>query len=382
MKNDLTCPVVRDLLPLYVDNLVSPETAQAVERHLAGCPACAALRDDLESPLPAGDPPGGAADREVDYLRKVKRRNRLRVALAALCAAAVIIGGLAVKVFLVGTPLQTQSFALRAYVDEENALHLIIDSVESSAAFFGWDVEEVNGTVSVTGRRVEVSPLHREGWGRMTIPLEGVSEVSLCGRVVYQDGLVIDPGVFEGYEARTPYVGDAPALGRLAETFRLGSRLAPYTMELSTSREPYRWTLHFQRPSNADGLICMDMSCRTGPVFLALVDNLGEVGWTYTDKDGNAHDHVVTLEEVNARLPELTALYNKANGTDWPVKTSVKDYAASPADLQRLIHILDCDASLCFHENSAEIFSNRRFGKSPENVGPDGQCLNLHRSHS
>lgn len=39
MNHDLTCPVVRDLLPLYVDNLVSPETAQAVERHLEGCPA-------------------------------------------------------------------------------------------------------------------------------------------------------------------------------------------------------------------------------------------------------------------------------------------------------------------------------------------------------
>lgn len=113
MNHDLTCPVVRDLLPLYVDNLVSPETAQAVERHLEGCPACAALRDDLKDPLPVGNSPEDVADREVDYLRKVKRRNCLRVALAAFCAAAVIVGGLAVKVFLIGTPLQPQSFALR-----------------------------------------------------------------------------------------------------------------------------------------------------------------------------------------------------------------------------------------------------------------------------
>lgn len=382
MNHDLTCPVVRDLLPLYVDNLVSPETAQAVERHLEGCPACAALRDDLKDPLPVGNSPEDVADREVDYLRKVKRRNCLRVALAAFCAAAVIVGGLAVKVFLIGTPLQPQSFALRTYVEEDNTLHLIIDSVESAAAFFGWDVENTEGSVSVTGRRVEASPFHREGWGRITIPLEGVSEVSLCGRIVYQDGLLIDAAVANQYEARVPYVGDAPALRRLADAFSLESSFASYTMELSTSREPYRWTLHFIPPFHSDGFICLNMSCQTGPLFLALVGNLSEVGWTYTDKEGNLHDHVITLEEVNARLPELTALYNKANGTDWPVKSSVKEYASSTADLQRLFEILDYDLGFCLGESTRESFSNREFGKPAANVDSDGRCLRLHRSYS
>lgn len=381
MKNDLTCPLVRDLLPLYVDGLTAPETAQAVDRHLANCPACTALRDELREPLPVGKP-AEAADREVDYLKKLKRKNRLRVALAVLCVIAVMAGGLAAKIFLIGTPLQTQSFALRTYVDEENTLHLIIDSVESAAAFYGWDVENTKGSVSVTGRRVEISPFHKEGWGRIQIPLGGVSEVSLCGRIVYQDGLLIGPAAANQYEARVSYVGDAPALGRLADTFALESSFAPYTMELFTSREPYRWTLHFQKPSSADGLICLNMSCQTGPLFLALVDNLEEVGWTYTDKDGNAHDHVITLEEVNARLPELTALYNQANGTDWQVKSSVKEYAASPADLQRLSEILNYDTGLCWGENSEEVFSHREFGKPAANVDSDGRCLNLHRSHS
>lgn len=381
MKHDLTCPIVRDLLPLYVDGLTSPETAQAVDRHLAGCSACSALRDSLEKPLPGGETPEGA-EKEVDYLKKVKRRNLLRAALAALCAAAVILGGLAAKIFLIGTPLQPQSYALRTYIDGENVLHLVVDSVESAAAFFGWDVENTGGAVSVTGRRAEVSPFHQEGWGRIQIPLEGVSEVSLCGKIVYQDGILIDPGVIARYEARTPYAGDAAALGRLEETFSLNSEISSYTMELFTSRKPYRWTLHLNPSPSSGGLICLSMSCQEGPLALALVDNLEEVGWTYTDRDGNVHDHVVTLEEVNARLPELTALYNEANGTDWPVKSSVKEYASSAADLQRLFEILASDAALCFQESSQEVFSNREFGKPAASMGPDGRCLDLHRPHS
>ena len=44
MKNDLTCGVVRDLLPSYVEGLTSPESNTAVERHLSECPDCAQLR--------------------------------------------------------------------------------------------------------------------------------------------------------------------------------------------------------------------------------------------------------------------------------------------------------------------------------------------------
>ena len=37
MKNDLTCAVVRDLLPVYIDGLASQETNEALERHLSAC---------------------------------------------------------------------------------------------------------------------------------------------------------------------------------------------------------------------------------------------------------------------------------------------------------------------------------------------------------
>ena len=42
MKNDLTCGLVRDLLPSYVDGLLGPESREAVDRHLADCPGCSA----------------------------------------------------------------------------------------------------------------------------------------------------------------------------------------------------------------------------------------------------------------------------------------------------------------------------------------------------
>ena len=84
MKNDLTCGVVRDLLPSYVEGLTSPESNTAVERHLSGCPDCAQLRTAL-----AGAPEQAAPEdaKEVDYLKKVKRRGWRRQLPSRCCCS-------------------------------------------------------------------------------------------------------------------------------------------------------------------------------------------------------------------------------------------------------------------------------------------------------
>ena len=36
----ITCNIIEDLLPLYVDDMVSEDSRQLVEEHLKTCPAC------------------------------------------------------------------------------------------------------------------------------------------------------------------------------------------------------------------------------------------------------------------------------------------------------------------------------------------------------
>ena len=89
------------------------------------------------------------------------------------------------------------------------------------------------------------------------------------------------------------------------------------------------------------------------PSLLALIGNLGEVRWTYAAPDGTAVTRTVTLEEVDAALPDwiearnLTYdLYGTEDGAKdapeaWAAPESVKDYAASPAALQRLLELTE-----------------------------------------
>ena len=83
------CNVVRDLLPLYVEDMVSPETAQFVSDHLKECSEC---RSELES-LKEGEPlstvenrPAADIGNAKPFKKMMKRMNRqfYSIAYAAL----------------------------------------------------------------------------------------------------------------------------------------------------------------------------------------------------------------------------------------------------------------------------------------------------------
>ena len=82
MKNE--CPIVRDLLPLYAEDMVGEETRAFVDEHLANCEACRAALEEIKSapePVPAVT---------AVPMRAIARKiSRARV-LAALCAAFIV----------------------------------------------------------------------------------------------------------------------------------------------------------------------------------------------------------------------------------------------------------------------------------------------------
>lgn len=95
--NQITCGMVADLLPLYLDGCCSADSRAALEAHMDTCPACRAQYAQLRRDLtPAADT---EQDRGTDAIaralaRKMRRRKRCQRALGAVL-------GLLLAVFLV-----------------------------------------------------------------------------------------------------------------------------------------------------------------------------------------------------------------------------------------------------------------------------------------
>ena len=72
---DVTCNVIRDLLPLYVDKLTSPESDQLITTHLAACPECSHIHTQLSSGMETAyvEPPTPAPKAERQLIGRIKR---------------------------------------------------------------------------------------------------------------------------------------------------------------------------------------------------------------------------------------------------------------------------------------------------------------------
>ena len=83
----LPCAVIRDLLPLYAENMVEPDTKDLIGQHLTECPDCRKRFSEIET-----DPePPVETIKPLQTLRKEIRKRRWYTAiLAALCVFIIV----------------------------------------------------------------------------------------------------------------------------------------------------------------------------------------------------------------------------------------------------------------------------------------------------
>lgn len=93
----LPCYLVRDLLPLYKDEVCEPETAADVREHLEGCTDCRTLWEALQTAAPLEEAVDQAkAQEQAAALRRVKhtqQKKRVQTILVTLLVVILLGGG-------------------------------------------------------------------------------------------------------------------------------------------------------------------------------------------------------------------------------------------------------------------------------------------------
>lgn len=82
---DISCDVIRDILPLYAEDLASPATRELVESHLSDCEGCS---QELERLKKAQKIP---VDTDVHSLRRVSAGLRNRRILTVVCVVMTLV---------------------------------------------------------------------------------------------------------------------------------------------------------------------------------------------------------------------------------------------------------------------------------------------------
>lgn len=93
--NKISCNIIGDLLPLYVDGAVSEDTKKLVEEHLAECEECKKAAEDMgkELVLPVHETVRAAETSFLQKMKKTWQKRRIRTAVISVAVTAGVILG-------------------------------------------------------------------------------------------------------------------------------------------------------------------------------------------------------------------------------------------------------------------------------------------------
>lgn len=316
MRNEIPCEVIEDLLPLYADNLTQSGTNVIIKEHLKECESCLIKYENMTGQLGKEGLKEEVPQVEIDYLKKIKRKNQNKIVLATLSTILIGAAIILAKLFVIGSPIGDY----QTKMDSAGGKLIITGEIsDTSKAFRRYEIKD--GALVIYGTNSSFINHKRQ----FALEYElNQGDILVNGDLVKSDGTILTAKAQNLYKHKNPYIGGMPGNAALAGILEIYPTLGSFTNELQTSYEPYGWTLRFEHevlPSNQTKFDSMMESYAT--VLLALIDNCGEITWTY--QSGNESvSKAYTLQDANER-----------------VEQDVKSFSVSPERVQELLNLLN-----------------------------------------
>lgn len=316
--NRITCDIIRDLLPLYIDGVCSADSRALAEEHLQSCPACKAEYEKLSHREFLYD----AKEKEVltELSKRWKKGKRktlfagIVIALAAVLLVGFVVFGCSAKVIPADevtvsslSRLENGDLAfilqaadgtgIREFSHYEMDGKLCITATTTRISFFSASESSQSGWIintQDTGIQ-QICYQDQNGAAFTELPIwdakdpvddaDTQAQERIKGMEKLED-LGSDALVEEIYQKRVTYIGSPSDDMKLLGAMRVGEILGPFSIRLITSSEPYGIILDFKDPVAPAECDAFDAKMRAyATVILAMIDNSGTVGWTYTSYD-------------------------------------------------------------------------------------------------
>ena len=305
MKNNLTCELVEDLMPSYIDGLTNDVTNTAVREHLSHCDKCKAKLDTMKEPC--SEDKIELEKKEIDFLKKNRRKN-IRTKLISLIAVVLVViiavgtlpylgkERLSEYALLYDLEVQGNTFKVTLVPTDNDK---IITDVERSSYGLG------EHGIEVKGRKRSLFDNKESFTWEYTYP-GAVKTFKLGDKILWEDGEYISDITAEVFNhAHPPYVGDVTANAGLAYSLEIERYVGDYTTKLHTIAEPYGWSMILSYEILPEYAGEKEALMRKySYVLLALVDNVDYITFEYEIFNSDGDDEKRQLTTTRAQADE------------------------------------------------------------------------------
>lgn len=169
------CSVVQDLLPLYVEDMVSADTAAFIRAHIETCPDCAAALAAMQGNKEAEAAETRRRENDAQVIAAMRKKIARRVfgAVAAVVAAAVLVCGAVLVYVGVGRPATTADVSLSTKTENGDGL-IVLEIPAGKSLAFDSKTEDIRDEAGeVCGQRTTLSNIEcRNSFSREATTLD------------------------------------------------------------------------------------------------------------------------------------------------------------------------------------------------------------------
>ena len=161
---NISCEMIKDLLPLYSDGVCSEESKKAVEEHISKCRECKSELDMMNKNLVL------PAEKDTGAVKRIKRRIRLEKIVTVIAAGIVAIGGLTcLSTWMINTDksMNVEKYHITENVsvtEHDGALWLNVNGTASSFSFVYPTLSDTDGDHFGYGKGFEKDKLNGMGY--------------------------------------------------------------------------------------------------------------------------------------------------------------------------------------------------------------------------
>lgn len=140
------CEMIKDLLPLYTDDVCSEESRKAVEEHIKECPECKAELEKLRKNVTV------SPQKDTDVLKRIKRRLRTENIIVGIISALTLLCAMMGVIVYMANTMTNMDYDDKklenciSVVEEENGdVRLICNKIDCDRIFS--TVADIDGAV-------------------------------------------------------------------------------------------------------------------------------------------------------------------------------------------------------------------------------------------
>lgn len=205
--NILTCEVVEDLLPSYVDGLTRNVTNEAIEHHIKDCKECQQSYKRMKSDSQKIYPDEKIS---VDAFKKIKKKNRANIGIAIIAVVAVIAIGAFLRVYVIGTEQPEGIASCNIKVDGSH-LELKANSLNFVTKLNKVSFSEKDGVIALKFKGVKDEKDYNQALSAEYNASQEIKQVRDGNIILWDSGRWISREVSDLYAAKHKYVGDPSA---------------------------------------------------------------------------------------------------------------------------------------------------------------------------